>query len=541
MLVFGMFNKWKQETRKQIRVKQWYETRLTVRALLSWQSVAAWQKEARDKLRNFRLRSYTKLAKQTFTHWHKYYIQRQLQHKEHKQRLQQKTLEIARVWRCKAQETRGAILEAQIENRHLQSFFNKWKSAHNKNLEREDQLQIYLDNKNCLLLQECLDTWKSALMGLQAERMFNMKLLAAFVSEWTLAAKACKQRRENLIGYQKSQELHTQKGYFLYWFNVARARKSIRGHANLKIQLTAFKAWLVYTRRSINLRRLEKSFTRRKNQKTLQNHWYMMKTRFHYCQELTNMADKVIRDKNVTLMRQALGHWEFRLQVVIAGECYHHLLAKRVARTWRRFITHKREERQRELEQMEKARRFCEKKMCNMIFGAWYNEVLVSKQILRHKSRIQVKYGCIWKHKVDLMFTAKCVRTEHQLSQAWNKWHMAYTKRKAMKKVEAFERKQSLTMVFVSWRNLCKKRRMRGSMIPLPVSPAFSMPSAGTSSSSTPTEEVLSSPTFGFSGKPSQIPAPSSRRSKLPSYSGKTSTNNSHDAGSSTSRRASAL
>ena len=132
-------------------------------------------------------------------------------------------------------------------------------------------------------------------------------------------------------------------------------------------------------------------------------------------------------------------------------------------------------------------------------------------------------------------------RTEHQLSQAWNKWHMAYTKRKAMKKVEAFERKQSLTMVFVSWRNLCKKRRMRGSMIPLPVSPAFSMPSAGTSSSSTPTEEVLSSPTFGFSGKPSQIPAPSSRRSKLPSYSGKTSTNNSHDAGSSTSRRASAL
>ena len=80
---------------------------------------------------------------------------------------------------------------------------------------------------------------------------------------------------------------------------------------------SAFKAWLVYTRRSINLRRLEKSFTRRKNQKTLQNHWYMMKTRFHYCQELTNMADKVIRDKNETLMRQALGHWEFRLQVCV--------------------------------------------------------------------------------------------------------------------------------------------------------------------------------------------------------------------------------
>ena len=115
-------------------------------------------------------------------------------------------------------------------------------------------------------------------------------------------------------------------------------------------------------------------------------------------------------------------------------------------------------------------------------------------------------------------------RKESQLIHAWQKWHKAFTKQKAIKKVEAFERKQSLTMVFVSWRNLCKKRK-RASMIPLPVSPAFNMPSAGTSSSSTPTEEVLSSPTFGLPARPSQIPAPSSRRSKLLPYNGKTSTN----------------
>ena len=128
------------------------------------------------------------------------------------------------------------------------------------------------------------------------------------------------------------------------------------------------------------------------------------------------------------------------------------------------------------------------------------------------------------------------------LIQSWQKWHMAFTKRKAMKKVEAFERKQSLTMVFVSWRNLCKKRRTRVSMIPLPVSPAFSMPSAGTSSSSTPTDEVLSSPTFGVPARSSQIPAPTNRRSKLPSYSGKTSVNNNVQNGGTTSnmRRTSA-
>lgn len=68
----------------------------------------------------------------------------------------------------------------------------------------------------------------------------------------------------------------------------------------------------------------------------------------------------------------------------------------------------------------------------------------------------------------------------------------------------------SLLQVFISWKNLCKKRVRKISMIPLPVSPAYTMPSAvspvynlasGESSrSSTPTEELVSP------SKTSQIP-----------------------------------
>ena len=36
------------------------------------------------------------------------------------------------------------------------------------------------------------------------------------------------------------------------------------------------------------------------------------------------MAERVIREKNETLMRQALGHWDFRLKVhFTSGECLH--------------------------------------------------------------------------------------------------------------------------------------------------------------------------------------------------------------------------
>lgn len=72
----------------------------------------------------------------------------------------------------------------------------------------------------------------------------------------------------------------------------------------------------MYTRKQRNLRRIEAAFTKRRNQRILQNYWYLIKTRFDYCVELSDMAAGVIHDKNTTLMRQALGHWYFRLQVM---------------------------------------------------------------------------------------------------------------------------------------------------------------------------------------------------------------------------------
>ena len=76
-----------------------------------------------------------------------------------------------------------------------------------------------------------------------------------------------------------------------------------------------FKAWLVYTRKKINLRRLETAFTRKRNQRILSKYWYLAKTRYDYCAELSETASRVVQEKNRSLMTQALSHWVYRLQV----------------------------------------------------------------------------------------------------------------------------------------------------------------------------------------------------------------------------------
>ena len=82
-----------------------------------------------------------------------------------------------------------------------------------------------------------------------------------------------------------------------------------------------FKSWLLYTRKKNNLRRLEKTFTRKRNERILSDHWYLVKTRYDYCVELGEMAGRVIHEKNMLLMRQALAHWDFRLKVGTYQNC----------------------------------------------------------------------------------------------------------------------------------------------------------------------------------------------------------------------------
>ncbi|KAL4221576.1 hypothetical protein ACF0H5_019833 [Mactra antiquata] len=516
-LVVNMLTVWKDETRKQTRVKQWHHEKLMARVLIEWRYVASWQKDLKQKQSQCQLMSYTCLAKRAFKQWLSCYNDRLVLQEHHERIIQNRVLRIATCWRRKCQKTRSVKLKQQFQLQHMRGVFQKWRAAYDKNLQRYDQLEEYMSHKHSQLTFKCLETWRTELMCVQANRVFTMKLMATLLSGWKLAAKGCHERRNALQKYTEHKNFQSQRVHFLYWYNVAKARKSIRGHANLKMQLTVFKAWLLYTRKKINLRRLETNFTRARNLRIVKNHWYLVKTRFDYCVELSEMANGVIHEKNRTLMRQALQHWDFRLKIVIADECHEHILAKRTANRWHRFVVKKRQERQYMKEQMEKAEKYYNKQLCNKVYCAWFKEVLATRHNEKRKQKLCSKYALIWKHRVDMSYTAKCIRNEKLYTQVWKIWHLEFVKRMAIKKVEAIEKKQQLTMVFVSWKNLVRKRNRRiSSLIPLPISPAHNMPTApsvSSSGSSTPTDE-LNPPYSPTINKHSQLPLPVVKRKK---------------------------
>ncbi|KAK3578018.1 hypothetical protein CHS0354_027231 [Potamilus streckersoni] len=514
-LVSQMFHNWCSATQTQIRVKKWYQRWLLLRVLYAWLSVAEWQKDMQKNVITFQVRSYTRLVERCFHTWRSCHIKRLNAHKEHEKMVQQRVIEIGHYWRKRAQNTRGHLLQQRMQKQHVRQLFDRLKAAFARNMEREDQLQNYLAQKNYQVLRQYLDKWRYVLMENHTKHVFSAKLLATFIQEWHLAAKACKERQLNLRVFEQARQEMTLKTYFAYWFNLVQVIRSTKQNSNLRIQLHVFRAWLSYTRRTSRLRHLQWTFTKRVNMSIVKSTWYTMKTRSQYCQELTAMAENIHKEKNEKLMQHVLTRWRKQLNLVLAGEFYQKLLAIRTCKRWYRFVLRQKQERRRDQEQLDKAIQHCNKKLCRQVFSAWHNEILVKHQIQRRSQQLERKYAQHWKWKVDLAHTAACVEVEVLLKRCWQIWHMAYIKSKTVKQVEVYESRQLLSQVFNAWRNLSiKKPLKRASQIPLPMIPSSSLKAPGWGSSSPiydKSSTEIHTPTISGHSFQTALPVPSLR------------------------------
>ncbi|XP_056013251.1 uncharacterized protein LOC125646673 isoform X4 [Ostrea edulis] len=457
-LVARTFTTWRIQTEKCQQIAIWCQKRQMIRVLREWQEVTVWKKEMKRKALAFQVKSYTKQVIRIFKVWHSQYLERVEQHEEHEAYIRRCVVHYGRHWMRQAQKARGRRLLQVFRNRQVASCFDKWKYMYERNLERENQLNKCLVRRNRRILGTFLDNWKIKLLSNQATRHFNVKLLGTFFSEWHVFASESKQRRVNCAVYQRALEQRTVKSYFKYWNSLTQVQNDIKKHCDLKLQIRVLREWHIYAHRRHQLATLGSLLTKHVQTNTLKRAWYTIKVQADYCQNLNETASKVLMEKNRQCMRQALSIWWERLNRIVAGRCYHHLLARRTVRQWRLFVEKKKEEREIERLKNEAATRHHNKHVCKLAFRALHNEVKVKHQLQRHKLRLQKKYGGIWKHRVDLMYTAKCVEEERLLLQSWNIWRIAFSRHRATDKVTAYNDRQILSQAFLAWKEVCFER-----------------------------------------------------------------------------------
>ncbi|OWF37145.1 hypothetical protein KP79_PYT21337 [Mizuhopecten yessoensis] len=505
-LVVNTFMKWRLETRKHQQITVWYQSRLALKVFYSWHQVTAQQKTRKRQILEFRVRSYTKLVGKLFRTWHNYYISRLQQHQEHEKVVRMRALQLCRRWHRKAQTTRGCRLQQHFKHRQLQSYFRRWRTCYDRHLEREDTLACYVARKDEQLVGRYLTRWRTSVMCCQAGRMFDTKLTSTVFTEWRVFTAEAKKRRAACAVFQRARQQRSVVVQFLYWVHITRVRRSIHHHFNLKLQIRVLRGWAVVARRRRKLKSLSDVMTARVNRRVMISTWYTMREDFDYYQSLTDMCSKVAQDKDRSCLRQALVKWRERLNRVIAGHCYHHMLARRGVRVWRRFVSNRKQERQHQQDQEEKAVRHHNRHISRMVLYALHSEILVVHQVQRHSNRLSQKYGRLWKLRVDMMYTAKILEKENLYKTCWRQWRIQFAQQLAVKRMYNYNEKHLLAQVFVTWKNVSLKRKplkyLTSSPIPSCI-PVLRLPNTGLSSG-----ESTPSP----SPRPTQIPGPLSAR-----------------------------
>ncbi|KAK6176846.1 hypothetical protein SNE40_015071 [Patella caerulea] len=462
------FKYWHSLTIKSTQVREAHSRYVAKRTLHGWQEVSQEKKAERKTILQFQVQCYTALVKRLFKTWKEKYQCRLNQHEEKAKNIQDRALDIGRKWHQKAMKSRGVLFSIELQKRKLESYFSKWKSANQRVIHLNNELDKYIGERNNDLVSRMLDEWKSRMLLNHVDRIHAAKLQVTMFTEWHLWATGVKERRIRALALKKALEERSLHLYFKLWKGKTQVNQSVQQRYNTRLQIKMLHSWHIHAQKKKTLQANYILMVAKVRRNTISKTFHILRNRFDYCQGLNEIASRIQIERKQASQRQSLLIWHNKLDHIMSQRCYGKFLAWRVARQWRNFVCSKKAQRQKEADQEELAIKHYNNLLCKMVFEIMKTERCVTQQKERHKERLVNKYGRLWKWKVDLSYTAKFVRNERLVKKFWLNWRVEYSERKAATKVQSFYKRQLLAQVFTSWRNL--KKKTNKSSIPVPVS-----------------------------------------------------------------------
>ncbi|XP_012940005.1 uncharacterized protein LOC101864695 [Aplysia californica] len=460
-----------------------------------WYQVTRASRQEKQTVLQFQVQSYTLLVQRLFHQWLACYQRRRQVQQERVWRAERSALELAAVWRRKAQTSRGARVKVMFQHRKMALYFNNWQKSLDSVQSLYDTLEVWNRQRNARVMTRSLKVWRTQLVADQAKRDYTQRYLYTVWSEWRVCAKVNKERRIRGLALKKALQERSLHVYFQYWSALTLVKRSVQHNVETRIQIRVLREWHMYTRNTRYLRQLQAHMTKKVNTRVLHSAFSNMRWKAEYCVGLAEMADKMAGDRRRATMQAVMVVWRDRLDNIMAARCYGQLLVVRVARQWRRFVQAKKRQRQKEQEQWDAAVSCHSKTLRMKVMAALKTEVCVARMAQKRRQRLCDKYAVVWKTRVDREITAQCLEREFLYRQAWSRWRVEFSRRKAADKICGQDDRHSMSQTFKAWRRLTRpqQRTPRGltehrgslsSLLPVPISQSRHSPSSASSSSS---------------------------------------------------------
>ncbi|CAL1533553.1 unnamed protein product [Lymnaea stagnalis] len=455
------FTFWKSLTVKVKSIRSNAMHKLLYSIFRDWRLAVREMRNKKHKVLHFQVQSYTLLVKRQFFQWHEAYKKRQQLTEERRVHIEQIALNFAGIWRRKAQKRRGEMLTIMFEKRKTKHCFQHWRASLSHIQFLYNQLDDWSSKKNMHVLKVCLRSWQTQLVANQARKLYMSRLLHAMLAEWRVFAKVNRERRIRGLALKKALQERSLHVYFQYWVAVTKVKLSVQQNVELKLQIRVFRAWRHYSHKLHHLRELQALMTRNVCTRILHNAFQNIRWRAEYCTSLHDMAERIVKDKELATMRAVVVMWKERINKLVSVRCYKHMLTIRVVKRWHRFVHKKCLDRKQDRDNWEKAVSFYNKILCKSAFSAMKLEVSVHHMVEKRSQRLCNKYAKMWKNKVDLCVTAIFLEQEFVQKRVWAKWRREYIKAYSTQKIVEQYEKQTLSQIFKAWRKLAVSTRSK--------------------------------------------------------------------------------
>ncbi|GFS27385.1 hypothetical protein ElyMa_005264000 [Elysia marginata] len=222
------FLRWRAMAVKVRSARSTMTQKMTQSLFVAWRCETVRRREEKSRMLRCRVRSYTLLVERLFRQWSTAYQAKQQERQERQLQAEDLARTWGRLWRRRAQKSRGQWLKHELDTRKVAAAFTYWTAR----LERVHQLHSLLDNllrrRGTELMSRSLQTWRLQLSSARAGRLRQGRLMFTVLAEWRVFTKESKDRRIRGMALKKALQERSLHVYFRYWVTVARTSQSVQ-------------------------------------------------------------------------------------------------------------------------------------------------------------------------------------------------------------------------------------------------------------------------------------------------------------------------
>ncbi|CAH1773521.1 unnamed protein product [Owenia fusiformis] len=344
-----------------------------------------------------------------------------------------------------------------LKQRHLKQLsvsYGIWKNEYLLAERRETLLRGHLLMRSKVNVQVKFTAWRDCCHDTKATNHHNRQLVGKVLRAWCIWTRNQYDRKMRQAALERALNECTIRTALQQWKHEYNLRQLVNKHYQSTLQTRVIQLWHGFIVKKKKLNLLRNVCIAKHDQSLMKQALTTWKSKHEICIVHAGLSQEIKHRHNKRLISKYFITWREHYRENLAVKHYSKVVLARMFNAWCVYLKDLKETRRMDHDLAELAQHHYEQKQCKLVLQAWYNEVLVTRQQEKRQQKLMLKYGTLWKRRVDMAHTARQVYVYKVYRKIWRIWRHIFIQHKTVAHMTLQENKELISTIFNKWRHL---------------------------------------------------------------------------------------